>query len=318
MTELRDETLFEADHRPGAMKLSASRWPCLILPPDLRPGWMCSPYSYALHLTGQEPLPDGDEATLERGLMAEHIGVPLLAKHHGIEVVDRQARRERADIPAVCWLDGRIQGRPIAVEMKSMGEMVWRRDWQDGGEAPWQPRIQAQGQMTLDQTLEAVLLVPIVIGWSGNPRIPQIYEERRDAVIGNMLVETGRNFIAMLARGELPDPDETSSSYGALMRTLKLDPSETVVLDQERDAEQFGWWQQAKKQAKAGEEMCDSCRRYFSIRMGHAARADLPGAGHIERKQVQVAAEKQLRPARVDVRWSLRAGHGVAGEARHG
>ena len=70
MAELRDEALFDADHRPGAMTLSASRWPCLVLPPELRPGWMCSPYSYALHLTGQEPLPNGDEATLERGLMA--------------------------------------------------------------------------------------------------------------------------------------------------------------------------------------------------------------------------------------------------------
>jgi len=95
------------------------------------------------------------------------------------------------------------------------------------------------------------------------------------------------------------------ASYEAIKRTLRLDPEETVVLGDDESARQFVWWQQAKHQARAGDEMCEAAKRYFAARAGNASVIAIPGVGRIERKAVQVKAEVQPRPARTDVRWTF-------------
>jgi hypothetical protein len=308
MTELRDEALFEADHASGCRTLSASLMPCLVIPPEHRPRWAPSPLSYAMHLSGKSPFPRKTSKLLQAGRMMEPVATRLLAADHGIVVTTHsgdlgRVRRERADIPAVTYLDGLVDDE-TAIEIKNTRSWMYRDNWADG--PPIWIRVQAQAQLLIDQSLARVLIVPVVMTSAEYPEVPQIYEELRDDAIGNMLLETSWELLSILARGELPEPDETIASYQALMRVLRLDPAETVVLADERDAEQLQWWLMAKKQAKAGDEMCDGCRRYFSTRMRHAARAEIPGVGLIERKSVAVSAEKEPRPSRVDVRWSLK------------
>lgn len=294
---------FAADHAPGAMKLSASLWPCLVLPPEHRPQWLPSPYSYGLHLRGDAPLPEGDVKTLRRGKLLEPVGKVLLLEDRGIEINHEQARRERRDVPALCYLDGMAYGTTWAVEFKSMPERIYRDQWD--GEPPWYPRIQAQAQMAIDAELAGVLIVPIVISYAGNPDIPAIYEEPRDDQAGAMLVEQGQAFLEMLRAGELPAPDETVASYDALMKVLKIQPQETIELADAEALDQFRVWQMAKAQKSGGQRLEEAAKRYFALRAGNAAVIEIPGMGRIKRKQVDVSAEKKPRPARTDVRWSL-------------
>jgi hypothetical protein len=299
---LHDEDLFEADHAPGAMQVTASSWGCLILPPEHRPRWMASPYSYALHLTGREPMPQGDAKTLRRGKLMEPIGRELLRMDHQIDVVEIQPRRERPDVPAVCYLDGLVDAG-WAVEMKSMPDRIYQDQWEGG--PPWYVRVQAQAQMAIDQELAGVLIVPIVTGYSGNPDVPRVYEEPRDAGIGDLLVITARQFLGMLGRGELPAPDETIASYDAWSRTVEIGVVKTVLAD-DADAAQFRAWQMAKDQETGGEKLVAASKRYFAARAGDASVIWIPGVGQITRKQVPVKAEIEPRPARTDLRWSLK------------
>lgn len=293
---------FSADHAPGNLVLTASRWPCLVLQPDLRPKWLCSPYSLALHMLGREPMPNGDAKTLRRGKLMESVGKVLLDEDHGTLLSAEQVRCERAEIPAVCYLDG-LSGA-WGVEFKSMPERIYRSDWHSG--PPWYPRIQAQAQMAINQELVGVLIAPIVMDYAGNPEIPQVYEEPRDPFIGSMLVDTGRDFLAMLRRGELPPPDETVASYEAIKRTLKLEPDSVVTLDDEESAMKFTAWQMYKHEEKAGRAGDEACKRFFAAKTSNASVIELPGVGTITRKRVEIKAEKEPRPARTDLRWILR------------
>ena len=305
---------FEADHRPGCMQLSASLMPCLIVPPEHRPRWAPSPYSYGLHLLGDVPLPEGDLKTLRRGKLMEPVGKVLLREDHGIDLHREQERREYVDLPAVTYLDGLVdRGQPLvagasaewAIEFKSMPERVYREHWADG--PPLWVRIQCQAQqMISDGFLAGCLIVPIVIRYAGNPDVPTIYQEPHNEKIGQMLMETGRLFLDMLRARELPPPDETVASYDALMKSLKIEPEATVVLADDEAAQQFLWWQQAKHQRNGGEQIKNAAKRWFAARAGNAAVIELPGIGRIERKQVKVSADKEPRPARTDVRWTLR------------
>lgn len=297
---------FAEDHEPGSMTLTASAMPCLIVPPEYRPRWAPSPLSYALHLRGDAPMPSGDAKTLRRGKLMESVGRELLRMDHSIALVAEQVRCARPDLPAVCWLDGVMAERDNwAVEMKSMTRRTYEEDWLDG--PPLWTRVQAQAQQMISPELVGVLIVPIVIDtWTGNPEIPAVYEELRDENIGTMLADTGRGFLEMIHHGELPAPDETIASYDAVMRTLKLDERKAVTLADVADAAQFRWWQQAKHQRQAGEKMEEASKRYFAMRAGSASVIELPGVGRIERKQVNVSAEKQPRPERTDLRWYLK------------
>ena len=294
---------FAEDHAPGAMKVTASSWGCLILPPDLRPRWMASPYSYGLHLMGREPMPQGDAKTLRRGKLMEPVGRELLRMDHQIEVVEIQPRRERLDVPAVCYLDGLVD-TGWAVEMKSMPDRIYQNQWDEG--PPWYVRVQAQAQMATDQELAGVLIVPIVTGYSGNPEVPRVYEEPRDASIGDLLVSTARQFLAMLGRGELPSPDETTASFDAWSKAAHIDPDDTMVLADDEDAKQFRMWQMAKEQRQGGDKTEQACKRYFAMRGGDSGTLEIPGVGVITRKEVHVKAETTPRPARIDKRWSLK------------
>jgi hypothetical protein len=121
-----------------------------------------------------------------------------------------------------------------------------------------------------------------------------------------MLLAAGRQFLEMLHRRELPAPDETVSSYEALTKALKIEPEEVVTLADEAAAYQFAWWMMAKEQRKGGEAIENSAKRFFAARAGNAAVIDIPGVGRIERKTVNVKAEGQPRPARTDLRWTLK------------
>jgi hypothetical protein len=299
---------FALDHAAGSMQLSASMMPCLIVPPAYRPRWAPSAFAYGLHLRGDSPLPSRATDIMRTGSMMEPVAARLLRAYHGITITTSpddlgRVRRHRADLPAVTYLDGLVDDE-TATEIKNVRSWVYRDNWASG--PPLWIKAQAQAQMLIDPNLARILIVPVVIGSDECPRVLQVYEEPRDPAVGEMLLETGLAFLEMLRDGELPDPDETVSSYDAMMRTFKIDRDETVVLADDHAAEMFRMWQVDKLKARSGEDGEKAAKRYFAARAGPAAVIEIPGIGRIERKAVEVAAEMVPRPSRTDIRWILK------------
>ena len=290
---------FDSDHAPGALVPTASATPCLFVARERLPAWMPTPYTYALHLTGQVPFPELDTAILKRGRWLECAGRAAIQDEFGLVPHAVDLRREALTIPLRCWLDD-IVAADTAVEYKSVSERDFAEHWADG--PPDYPIAQASVQMTVDQTLARVLIVPVIFGYAGI-RVER-FEVARDPAIVDMIQATTAEFVALLRRGELPEYDGSEPSYRAWSQ--RYAPGD-VVLDLSDDAE-ARWraeqWYQSKLDKADVEAAIEAHRWYFSRVLDRAGDgysririASLPEdikLSRIERKAYSVAASTAL------------------------
>ena len=252
---------FAAEHGPGAMLLSASRMPCLVLPPADRPKHMPSPLAYALHLRGDVPLPGSDNMRTRRGKRLELLGEACAVEDHGMTIIGRQVRCERADLPAVTYLDLVTDRAPL--ELKTVNEDTFERLWSP--RPPLAVRVQAQAQAMI-ANVNLVLIGALVIDWYGEFRM-EIYEEPLHDGMQALLLQRSREFMEGLVSGELPPPDESESSYSAWAATAKFAKGETSLLAEPEAVERAKRWRQARADAKAADAIQDAEKLWF---MGHA------------------------------------------------
>ena len=255
---------FAADHAPGAMVLSASRIPCLVLPPDQRPRHMPSPLAYALHLRGDVPLDGGGNSRTRRGKRLEPLGEGC-AEDHGLIVLDRQVRHERADIPALTYLDLVTNRGPL--ELKAINENALASGWSP--RPPMHVRIQAQAQAMI-ANVELVLIGAIVLDWYGEFRM-EIYEEPAHAGMQKLLLDRCGAFMDTLRRGDLPPPDESASSYRAWSAIASFDNRASVRMVDPEAVERAARWRQARADFKAVEAIEEAQRLWFMSNAPHGA-----------------------------------------------
>ena len=291
------EDRFAADHAPGAMVLSASRIPCLVLPPDQRPRYMPSPLAYALHLRGDVPLSGADDGRTRRGKRLEPLGESCAVEDHGMVVLGRQVRAARDDIPAVTYLDLVTDRGPL--ELKTINESAL---------AAWTPRpplhvrIQAQAQAMI-ANVQLVLIGALVIDWFGEFRM-EVVEEPAHSGMQDLLLERCGKFMDVLRAGDLPPPDESESSYRAWSAMAHFAKGETALLAEPEAVERAARWRQARADCKAAEAVEEACRLYFFANApSDAERIELLDGTVIARKAIDRKGF-EVKPCRI-VQWKI-------------
>lgn len=272
---------FAADHAPGAMKLSASRMPCLVLPPEHRPSWMPSPYAYGAHLLGLAPLPDGDNAMTRRGRRMELVGEVCAVEDHGLTVLGRQVRHELEAVPAVTYLDLVTSRAPL--ELKTVERRDYERKWD--GRPPLHVRTQAQAQAWIGG-FDLILIGAIVVGSYREPTL-EIYEEPVHAGMQALMRERCEIFMAGLRGGRLPAMDESASSYGAWAEMAQFVEGERLRLLDPEAIERAREWRLAREGAKLARETDDACKAWFAARCGDAETIELADDTLITRKRIE-------------------------------
>jgi hypothetical protein len=315
-TGRKPEDQFDRDHQPGTLTPTASVLPCLFVPAELLPAWCPTPYSYALHLTGEAPFPELDTKILRRGRYLEPCGRMALQEEFGLRVYrpngegNGHLRRFADKIPALCYLDDTLENDPAtAVEYKSLNERDFLEHWQDG--PPDYPRAQANVQMTIDPKLERVIIVAIIMKY-GTIDVAQ-FEEPRDPATCDMIADETHAFVQLLRRGGLPEYDGSERSYEAWARKVEPDPEVLLDLSADPDAR---WraeaWYQATLDKKDVESTIEAHHRWFASRLekhgwtppGRIRVSTVPEdirLKTVERKGYSVDATRYL-----DVRWMKR------------
>lgn len=270
---------FVTDHAPGNRVLTASRWPSLVLPPEQRPAWLPSPYALACHMAGLAPFDQGEKAHLRRGKLLEPVGARLAAEDYGLEIVAEQERVERADIPALAYIDlGTRQGR---VELKTVNERDFEREW--NGKPPLYPRTQAQAQLAITGD-DWCYVGAIVIGWM-EIRL-ELFEERRHDGMQELLLDRASEFLRTLERGDLPTQDESQSSYAAWSAFAQIAEGEKIRLLDPEAVERAAEWRAAKAAGSQSSEIDKACKAWFASRSGEAETIELVDGTVISRKRV--------------------------------
>lgn len=299
LRELMSDERFEQDHAPGGRALTASRWPGLVLDPQVRPSWMPGPLALALHMRGDVPL-ESEGKHLELGHMMEGPAEKLLARYHGILLDQLQPRFERSDIPAVCYPDALVRGGERLVEIKTVigGQRAYEERW--GAGVPLHVRVQAQAQ-SLISGIPVVLVVPIIIGYA-DIRC-EVIEEPADPAIQDVLMDAGQDFIAILATGGLPEADASESSYRALLRTTTLAKGKSVLLDGPELVDLANAWRRAKDASKGAEETCERAKHQFAALLGDAEQGVLDDGSIVRRSLVKESSYTVNR--KESWRWSI-------------
>lgn len=272
---------FIADHAPGAMKLSASRIPALVLPPEHRPSWMPSPFAYGAHLLGLAPLPDGDNAMTRRGRRMELVGEVCAVEDHGLEVIGRQVRHELEAVPAVTYLDLVTSRAPL--ELKTVERRDFERKWD--GRPPLHVRTQAQAQAWIGD-FDLILIGAIVVGSYREPTL-ELFEEPVHPGMQALMRERCEMFMDGLRAGRLPEMDDTGASYHAWSAMALFNEGERMRLLDPEAVERAKEWKLAKEGAKLARETDDACKVWFAARAGDAETIELLDGTLITRKRIE-------------------------------
>jgi len=298
-----DPGLFDADHAPGALTLTASRIPALVLPEDARPSWMPSPYALALHMLGVHPLGGGrdgnapEAAILRRGRLMEPVGARMLAEDYGIDVYRAQERITRDDIPALAYLDLITSAGPV--ELKTVNS----RDFDDAWAVrpPLHVRMQAQAQMMIGG-FRVVMIGAIVMGYS-DVRLELFEEPWHDPMQERMLTAC-RGFLSLLRRGSVPHPDYSESSYDAWAAAAPLEPGSQARVPGEEAVVVAHRLAAARAAAAEAEKVERYAKAFFAAEGGDAETLILDDGTRIERAQRRRRAYQVQ--ASTSVHWRVR------------
>lgn len=290
---------FQQDHAAGNMAISCSRWPALVLPPADRPKWLPAPLALALHMRGDRPLEEADNAAMRRGRLLEPIGVTLLSEDHGLVVTATQERVERADVPALGYIDARTDHG--FVELKTVDEHRFRMAW--NGHPPLYARTQAQAYLAITGE-DACFVGAIVVGY-GELRL-ELFRERRHLGMEGLLLDRAGEFFETLRRGDLPPMDESVSSYAAWAETASFAKGERQRLLDPEAVDRASEWKLAKEASKRFRETDEACKVYFAARCGEAETIELLDGTLIERRRVERRGY-EVQPTN-HVTWRIKVG----------
>jgi hypothetical protein len=289
---------FAADHAPGAMKLSASRIPCLVLPREHRPSYMPSAFAYGAHLLGLAPLPEADNSLTRRGRRMELIGEVCAIEDHGLDVIGRQVRHELETVPAVTYLDLVTSRAPL--ELKTVEQRDFDRKW--AGRPPLHVRTQAQAQAWIGG-FDLILIGAIVVGSYQEPTL-ELFEEPAHPGMQALMRERCETFMDDLRRGVLPPMDEAPSSYTAWSATAHFANGAATLLAEPEAVERAARGRQARADAKAAEAVEEACRLFFMANAPtDAERIELLDGTVIARKAIDRKGF-EVKPSRI-VQWKI-------------
>lgn len=278
------EPTFEEIHAPGSRILTASRWPCLILPPEQRPTWLCSPYELGAHMLGLRPMPEpGDE--VRRGKQLEGVALRMLEEELG-EELEGQTWVTHEWLDAGATLDG-ISRAGIAAETKVVDGRDFDREWLSG--PPLYPSLQAQCQIACTGQDH---------GWIGalvlrhkKLEMHTFRVERHDRIV-DLLESAGKRFIGNIQMDRLPEPDVSPSSYAAMQDLVEIEKGATISVPGSEALERARKWRQAQADAAAAEKTIAAQKQWFAANVNDAAIIELDDGSEIKRTQRKRAAHE--------------------------
>lgn len=271
------EPTFAEIHAPGSRILTASRWPCLILPADQRPKWLCSPYELAAHMLGLRPMPEpGDE--VHRGKRLEAVALQMLEEELDEELEAGQTWVTHSRLPAGATLDGLFRSGGSA-ETKVVDGRDYDRDWASG--PPLYPSLQSQCQIACSGADHGY--VGALVLRHKTLEMQPFRIDRHKRIIA-ALEEAAERFMEMLDRGELPEPDASPSSYAALQDLVTVKPT-TIQVPGSEAMERAAKWRQAVADKAAAEKAIEAQKLWFATNASDAAVMELDDGTEIKRSQ---------------------------------
>jgi len=213
-----------------AQWIGASEVAIVVLPPELRPRWMKSPYALWAEKRGV-PQPDNENAAMRWGLRLEQ----AIADQAVEQLRDNMPDLFAVEFPFTVWRhpDAPLAATPDRVLFDAPADPVVAgllecktarsaADWIDGPPLYYQVQVQAQLACTgLSHAWLAVLI--------GGSDFRLFSQQRNDLFIKRML-DAVRKFWERVDSGEPPDVDGHESTSRAISATHYLDNGETVQL----------------------------------------------------------------------------------------
>ncbi len=261
---------FDKMHAAGSMLVSASNVFALFGAKPERLGRL----AYAMHLTGQKPLPDiSGEALIRVGHALEPLAADLLGEELGAQMIDHKGYSRHPWLDAfatpdrVCWIDG----EPHDVELKIVTPKVYWDEWQGGKCIPRHVALQKQFQFACNGAKRGIIGV-LPLNYCA---IKHFEVEPHRQVIEKIEMEVDR-FMSMLKRGDLPAPDDTEIDFDAFKELMSLGHEKKMIsLESNEAARRAAQWFQAKQDEKAATATLNAHRRWFTRRMGRAEIATI-------------------------------------------
>lgn len=257
---------FERMHAPGTRYIGSSFVPALVTTPEMRPGWMVSPYAKALDMLGQRPLdPPGDVvirgADLEPATIAQLIrrGYEAVALRHYCVGEDNELFIASPDY----MLNGSM-----------LGEGKAPTNWHQYAKgAPLYLALQCQWQMYCAGTDEHMASGLFVDRYKIEMHL---YPQRRNQPMIDIMVAAAQRFCDTVDAGKTPDPDATMSSYRALQDMIDVQPDTEICLDTDEETalmayDRLAAWQQGKADRIAAEKTIEASQCWFACRARDAS-----------------------------------------------
>lgn len=272
-------------HAPGSRTLTASRWPCLVVPPSQRPDWAPSPYSLAAHMQGTVPLPDPGRI-VRRGHVLEG-GALKMAEEDGGFIVERtQPWFEHASLSAGATPDavGTKEGNPATLEVKVVNPWMFEREWQERPPVWYRAQVQCQ----LACSGHEFGYIGAMVVEHGGVDFHLFAEPRYPELIG-LLEARAAEFLETIERGEMPEPDESRASYRVLTSLVDVKPKLEIHIGGPDAAARLRVWRGAADDLKHAQATVDACKHWFAKRVGDACEVTVDGGGRLKRSVVKAS-----------------------------
>ena len=295
---------FEALHQAGARIVTASGVPAL-----LGQSRFASRYAYMAHLAGLARLEVADGPHIVRGKVLEQAAIAQLLPGERPQWQPHQVRA-LAHCPGLAGFcaspDGLVWDaeRPDAgwgiIEAKTVGATVFQRDWL--GAIPVDIQLQHQAQFACTGASWGAIILLIFGEWRFDLLV---FDTAPRADVIAVLREQVAGDLAMLDRGEMPDPDATDSTVRALLRVYPHALSGKSVDLPEREEDEAIRRMQRMAQARldrlAAEKVEDACRNWFLVRARDASRLRIGQQAEVRiasvrrsRKVIEAGTERRL------------------------
>lgn len=292
------EGQFESFHAAGSMMLTASMLPALFGVSS----W-ASRYALAAHIKGVVPLVEPDHGRVEAGRWLEPVAIAMRREGRGS---GRQVRAyaRHATLPLIASPDALIEedGRAGPLQVKVLTPRRFREEWAGGPPLPVQ--IQTQAEFACCPGAAFGEIGALVVG-----DFDFFLEIHRTAPHPGAIRRLEREvaaFMADLAAGRMPEPDDGHDSTARALEALFAPDAGSVVrLDEPEAAERLEAWRQATLDRKAAEAREAACKRWFLARIGGAGRVLVGNGGEIRRKRHKVSLKATADRETFQTKWTL-------------
>jgi hypothetical protein len=255
-------------------------------------------YALAAHLLGSVPFSSGDSPLKRRGRLMERLIAEMLAEK-GYEVEGPEggmyARHPTianflASPDRLLWKLDQPQLPPGLAEFKTVADMEWKKTWVDGDTGvdspPLETELQTQAQYACCKGAEWGVIAALVFG-SYTFEL-KTYPTQRNAAAVGQIERAARNFLGMLARGEMPRPDTHESTRAVLQALRPTQPGKEISLsgeDLEEARRQADSWQDAAEAVRIGKGIVEDAQAWFAAMADGASRIMIGNTRWVEIKE---------------------------------